>query len=167
MIRRLLFVTFLLALPIASVFAQQKPDFSGTWTLNVAKSDFGDLGGPVRRTDVIIHKSPSLSSDIAADTIQGKQVFKTNYTTDGKETVNKMGTVEIKSTAKWVGNNLVISSTYVLGVPVSSEATWTLSLDGKTLTMSTRFKGSLGDTAQKLVFQKQEVASSTPATAAP
>ena len=167
MIRRLLSVTFLLALPIASVFAQQKPNFSGTWTLNVAKSDFGILGGPNSRTDVIIHKGPSLSNVIVANTQQGKQEFKHNYTTDGKATVNQLGTVEIKSTAKWVGSNLVISSTYILNAPVSSEARWTLSPDGKTLTISTRFKGSLGNTSQNLVFEKQEAAASTAAKAAP
>lgn len=150
-----------------TLFAQQKPDFSGTWTLNVAKSDFGILGGPINRTDLIIHKGPSLSESITADTIQEKQEFKMNYTTDGKGTVNKMGTLQIKSDAKWVGSNLVISSTYILAAPVSSEATWTLSPDGKTLTTNTRFKGSLGDTTQKLVFEKQWVAASTLAKAAP
>ena len=32
-----------------------KPNFSGTWTLNVSKSDFGMLPGPTSRTDVIEH----------------------------------------------------------------------------------------------------------------
>jgi hypothetical protein len=156
MIRRLLSVTFLLALPIASVFAQQKPDFSGTWVLNVANSEFGILGGPNSRIDVISHKGSSLSDDITAVAPQGKQEYKNNYTTDGKQAVNKLGTLEIRSTAKWLGRNLVISSKYVVNnANISSEATWTLSPDGKTLTMTTRFKGSVGDTSQKLVFEKQ------------
>ncbi|MGI9066733.1 MAG: hypothetical protein ACR2HX_10050 [Pyrinomonadaceae bacterium] len=156
MIRRLLSITFLLALSIASVFAQQRPDFSGTWKLNVAWSDFGILGGPNSRTDVIIHKGRSLSNSITADSVQGRQEFKMNYTTDGKQAVNKMGPLEIKSTLKWVGNSLVISSRFIVNnADISSEATWTLSPDGKTLTTSTRFKGSLGDSSQKLVFEKQ------------
>lgn len=156
MIRRLLCITFLLALSITSVFAQRKPDFSGTWKLNVAKSDFGILGGPNSRTDVIIHKGRSLSNSITADSVQGRQEFKMNYTTDGKQAVNKMGPLGIKSTLRWVGNSLVISSRFMYNnADVSSEATWTLSPDGKTLTTSTSFKGSLGDSSQKLVFEKQ------------
>ncbi len=156
MIRRLLSITFLLALSIASVFAQQRSNFSGTWKLNVARSDFGILGGPNSRTDVIIHKGLSLSNSITADSVQGRQEFKMNYTTDGKQAVNEMGPLGIKSTLKWVGNSLVISSRFIVNnADISSEATWTLSPDGKTLTTSTRFKGSLGDSSQKLVFEKQ------------
>ena len=47
MIRKLLTIAFLIALPLVSVFAQQKTDYSGTWKLNVAKSDYGPvLPGP-------------------------------------------------------------------------------------------------------------------------
>lgn len=159
MIRRLLSVTFLLALPIASVFAQQKPDFSGTWNLNVAKSDFELLGGPTSRTDVIVHKGASLSSSTMEVNVQGKQEYKINYTTDGKEAVNMLGPYQVKSILRWVGRNLVISSRFIFNnVDIRSEATWTLSPDGKTLTINTHFKGALGDHSQKMVFEKQEVA---------
>ena len=40
MIRKVISLTFLLALTAVSVFAQ-KTDYSGTWKMNVAKSDFG------------------------------------------------------------------------------------------------------------------------------
>ncbi len=168
MIRRLLFITFLIALPIASVFAQKRPDFSGTWKLNLANSNFGILGGPTSRTDVIIHKGPSLSSSTTEDNVQGKQQYRINYTTDGKESVNKLGPYEVKSTLKWVGSKLVISSRFIYSnVNITSEVTWTLSPDGKTLTTNTHFKGDLGDSSQKLVFEKQEVVAPTPANAAP
>src|SRR5882762_9545504 len=113
MIRKLLSITFLLALPLITVVAQQKPDFSGTWKLNVAKSDFGVLGGPDSRTDVITHKDPSLSDSVTADGAQGKQQYTANYTTDGKEALNKIGPREVKSTLKWAGSNLAISSKFV------------------------------------------------------
>lgn len=156
MIRRLLSITFLLALPIASVFAQQKPDFTGTWKLNVAKSDFGLLGGPTSRTDGIIHQGASLSISTIADDVQGKQQYKINYTTDGKEAINKLGPYEVKSILKWSGRNLVISSRFIYNnVNITSEATWTLSPDGKTLTIKTDFKGALGNHSQRLVLEKQ------------
>jgi hypothetical protein len=165
MIRKLASITFLIALPLVSVLAQQKPDFSGTWKLNVAKSDFGPLPGPDSRTDVITHKEPSLSNSVTAETAQGKQQYTVSYTTDGKEAVNNIGPREVKSTLKWDGSNLKISSKFLYNdSPVTSEVTWSLSADGKTLTVSAHFTSSMGEADQKFVFEKQEGgAASTPA----
>jgi hypothetical protein len=168
MIRKLLSISFLLALPLVSVFAQPKTDFSGTWKLNVAKSDFGMLGGPTSRTDVITHKDPSLSDSVTAEGAQGKLAYVVSYTTDGKEAVNKIGEREIKSTVKWSGNDLVVSSKLTYNdMPVTGEATWVLSPDGKTLTVTAHFTSSMGDADQKFVFEKQEAAAVTPAKATP
>jgi len=159
MIRKLLSLTFLMALPLVSVFAQQKTDYSGTWKLNVAKSDFGVLGGPDSRTDVITHKDPSLSDNVTAEGAQGKQQYTVNYTTDGKEVVNKIGPREVKSTLKWEGSDLVISSKFLYNdAEVNARASWALSPDGKTLTITVHFASSLGETDQKIVYDKQESA---------
>ena len=71
----------------------------------------------------------------------------------------------MKSTLKWDGSNLKISSKFDYnGSPVTGEATWTLSADGKTLTINGHFSSSMGEADQKLVFEKQEAgAASTPA----
>jgi hypothetical protein len=156
MIRRLLAITFLLALPIAGVFAQQKPDFSGTWKLNLAKSFLGELGGPNSRTDVIIHKAQTLSVSTVAASLHGKEEYKLDYTTDGKESINILSPYQVKSIVKWVGGNLVISSRFVYrNLNITSEATWTLSPDGKTLTIKTNVKGDLGNHTQRFVLEKQ------------
>ncbi|MCM3872718.1 MAG: hypothetical protein ND895_18710 [Pyrinomonadaceae bacterium] len=157
MIRKLVSITFLIALPLVSVFSQQKPDFSGTWKLNVAKSDYGQLPGPDSRTDVITHKDPSLSNSVTAEGAQGKQAYTVSYTTDGKEVVNNIGPREVKSTLKWVGSDLKVSSKFDYnGAPVTSEATWSLSADGKTLTINVHFTSAMGEADQKIIFEKQE-----------
>jgi hypothetical protein len=166
MIRKTVLITFLVALPLMSVFAQQKTDFSGTWKLNVAKSDFGVLGGPTSRTDVITHKEPSLSDSVTAEGPQGKMQYSTSYTTDGKEAVNKVGEREVKSTLKWVGSDLVFSSKLTYNdMPVTGGSTWALSPDGKTLTVTAHYTSSMGDADQKFIFEKQEAAAATPAKA--
>jgi hypothetical protein len=165
MIRKLLSITFLIALPLVAVVAQQKPDFSGTWKLNVAKSEFGALPGPTSRTDVISHKDPSFSNSVTAETAEGKQQYTANYTTDGKEAVNKIGPREVKTTVKWAGSNLVFSSKFAYGdSEVTGEATWALSDGGKTLTVSVHFASAMGETDQKLIYEKQE-SGATPAPA--
>jgi hypothetical protein len=169
MILKLISITFVIALSLVSVSAQIKPDYSGTWKLNVAKSDFGILGGPTSRTDVITHKDPSLLISATAEGAQGKQEAKINYTTDGKEAMNKIGDREIKSTLKWAGSSLVINSKFIYNdADVVGEDNWTLSADGKTLTITRHFTSSLGDADQKFVLEKQEAAApATPAKATP
>jgi len=157
MIRKLLSITFLIALPVASAFAQQKPNLTGTWKLNVAKSDFGALPGPESRTDVITHKDPALSNSVSVVGAQGKQEYTLNYTTDGKEALNKIGERELRSTLKWVGNDLAVSvKTTYNGADVTAEGTWVLAPDGKTLTISVHYASAMGETDQKLIFEKQE-----------
>lgn len=157
MISKLLAIAFLIALTAAATFAQPKPDFSGTWKLNVAKSDFGALGGPDSRTDVITHKEPSLIDEVTAEGAQGKQQYTVKYTTDGKEVTNQMGPREVKSTLKWEGASLVISSKFTYNeAEVNAQLTWSLSADGKTITINVHYASSLGDVDQKITLEKQE-----------
>lgn len=159
MIRKLLLIAFLVALPAASAFAQPKPDFSGTWKLNVAKSDFGALPGPSSRTDVITHKEPSLTDEVTAEAGETKQHYTAKYTTDGKEVTNQMGPREVKSTMKWEGGNLVINSKFSYsGSDVTGQSTWSLSSDGKILTVNIHYISAMGETDQKAVYEKQESA---------
>ena len=165
MIRKLISITFLIALPLVSVFAQQKTDYSGTWKLNVAKSDFGALPGLTSRTDVITHKEPSISNHVTADGGQGKLDYTVNYSTDGKEVTNTIGEFVVKSTAKWEGNNLVVNSKFKINdADVEVVSTWALSADGKTLTISAHISSTMGETDQKLIYEKQE-SGATPAPA--
>ena len=159
MIRKLIFLTVLVAFATVTGLAQQKPDFSGTWKLNVAKSDFGPLPPPESRTDVITHKEPSITDEVSAAGAQGKQQYTAKYTTDGKEVTNQIATREVKSILKWKGSNLVINSTLVYeGSDVKGVGTWSLSADGKTLTISAHYTSAMGEADQKLIFEKQESA---------
>jgi hypothetical protein len=107
--------------------------------------------------DVITHKEPSLSNSVTAETAQGKQQYTLNYTTDGTEAVNKMGPREVKSTVKWDGSKVKVSSKFLYNdSPVTSEVFWSLSPDGKTLTLNAHFSSTMGEADQTLVFEKQE-----------
>jgi hypothetical protein len=141
----------------ASLAAQSKPNFSGTWKLNVAKSDFGVLPPSNGRTDVIDHKDPNLTDNVSDDAAQGKQEYKLTITTDGKEAVNTPGGLEMKSVTNWDANNLVFNTKLQFqGSDVAIKTIWALSDDGKTLTESAHLESPLGETDQKLIFEKQE-----------
>jgi hypothetical protein len=62
----------------------------------------------------------------------------------------------MKSILKWDGDTLQIDSKGQFGDnEFSMQDKWTLSADGKTLTMVRTFKSAMGEGQQKLVFDKQ------------
>lgn len=151
------------ALAVASVAAalgllqaQAKPNFSGTWKLNPAKSDFGAMPAPESRTDKITHEDPALTDSFTQSGQMGKVTAEFKYSTDGKETHNTVRGNEIQNTAKWEGDELVISGKTVLnGADVTMHDRWSLSADGKALTIRRHVNSPLGETDQKIVLEKQ------------
>jgi hypothetical protein len=142
---------------VTSLAAQSKPNFTGTWKLNVAKSDFGVLPPSNGRTDVIDHQEPNLKDSVSDDGAQGQQNYTLVMTTDGKEAINKPGGLDMKSTAAWDAANLVVNAKLQFqGSDVSIKTTWGLSEDGKTLTENVHLESPMGETDQKLVYEKQE-----------
>src|SRR5271166_4640089 len=68
--------------------AQTRPNFAGSWKLNVGKSDFGPLPPPDSETHTVIQTDAGLRDAVIADTQQGKQDYTITYNFDGSETVN-------------------------------------------------------------------------------
>ena len=156
------------AVALASSLAA-KPNFTGTWVLNVSKSDFGPLPGPTSETAVIEHNDPALKVTVKAQTAQGDQDSVLNLTTDGQEATNQQGPLELKSKVSWDGDSLVVASTTSLqGNDITIKQVWTLSPDGKTLTQNAHLSAAaLGEADQKLVFEKTGAsASAAPAAKA-
>jgi hypothetical protein len=145
-----------------SMLAQSKPNFSGTWKLNIAKCDFGPLPAPDSRTDVIVHDDPIIKDDVTQTGGQGDFSGTINYTTDGKEATNKMGPREIKSTLGWEGSHLVVNSKLMLNdAEITIKSVWTLSDDGKTLTQDAHINSPMGELDTKQVFDKQDAGAVT------
>ncbi len=148
------------------VFAQAKPDFSGTWTLDPAKSEMGGpgrgmggggmggggmMGGPMTVT------IKQTAADLTIERKMGDQMMTATYKLDGSESVNKgMRGNDVKSTAKWDGSNLVITSTQEnqQGGAMQSTEVRSLSPDGKTMTVEMTRQTPRGEMKQKMVFNK-------------
>jgi hypothetical protein len=140
-----------------SMLAQSKPNYSGTWKMNIAKCDFGPLPAPDSRTDVITHNDPALKIDVDSKGGQGDFAGTLSYTTDGKEATNTMGPREVKSTLGWEGNHLVVNSKLMLNdAEITIKSVWTLSDDGKTLTQDAHINSPMGELDTKGVFDKQD-----------
>jgi hypothetical protein len=152
-----LFSLTLLTLALGLVQAQAKTDFSGTWKLNPSKSDFGQMPAPDSITEKITHQDPSLKANVATTGgMQGDMTYDMSYTTDGKECVNHIGDNELKSTLKWDSDDLVVESKGSFGGDeFTAKGRWSLSSDGKTLTVTQHFTSAMGEGDVKEVFDKQ------------
>jgi hypothetical protein len=152
-----LFSLALLTLAVGLIQAQAKTDFSGTWKLNTSKSDFGPMPPPDSLSEKITHQDPSLKATVTSTGgMQGDMTYDVSYTTDGKECVNHLGENEFKSTVNWEGDELVVNTKGSFGGnDFTSKDRWTLSSDGKTLSVARHLSSAMGEADIKTVFDKQ------------
>jgi hypothetical protein len=157
------------ALPVACVVLllaavtraqDNRPNFSGTWNLDVAKSDFGGAPAPESIVHVMEHKDPNLKVTSTQKNQQGELTNVRTLTTDGKENINKMRTMagdqDVKSTSTWNGRKLANAMTLdIQGNAIEINEVWDLSEDGKILNVVRDIKTGQGDFHQTYVYNKQ------------
>ena len=144
-----------LALPAGAV--AQAPNLSGTWVLQVDKSDFGPMPAPTSRTDVIDHKDSKLTVKRSVVSGQGPSSSDLVYEIDGKPWKNKTADGnELSSTLKWDGPVLVVVTD--INTPQGEAVVtdrFSLSADGKTLTQDRVISVQGQELTQKMVLVKQ------------
>jgi hypothetical protein len=147
---------------VASVaFAQAKPDFSGTWTLDPEASNMGGApgggGGGGMMTGPITIK---VAGDVLTiDRMQGEAKVTTTLNLAGQPTDNQMAgrqgaAIAAKYVSKWDGAKLVttITSEGPNGPITRTETRW---LEGSTLVVETNRTGRDGSPmTTKLVYKK-------------
>ena len=149
-------LTGLMLVGAAALTAAAKPNFTGDWKLNAAKSDFGQFPAPSAMSQKATHEEPSLKVATKMATDNGDMEFESTYSTDGKETTNSFGPNAMKSVAKWEGDTLTIQTKGQFGdAEVTIQDKWELSADGKSITIRRHFASSQGELEQKMVLEKQ------------
>jgi hypothetical protein len=133
-----------------------KPNFSGTWKVNIEKSTFGPSPTPKSLTYKIEHKDSSLklTSTRVDDGPEDSVVL--TFTTDGQESTNVVHNSEVKSKITWEGAVLVIDSVSTIeGGTFGLNDKWTLSEDGKTINWVRLYSSSEGSADAKYLLEKQ------------
>ena len=152
-------------LAVATLAWAQKPDFSGTWTLDPAASEGGAGGAPggggggggrgggrggLGQGGTVKQTADALTVERTV----GENKITATYKLDGSESKNSMmgrggQAVESVSTAKWDGPSLVITTKMDMGNgPQESTQKWTV--NGSTLTIeTTNARGT-----QKMTYKK-------------
>jgi hypothetical protein len=135
--------------------AAGKPDFSGTWTVDLAKSDFGMMPPPEKLERTIKHADPDMKIKTVQVGQRGESITEAAYTTDGKEAKIQVRNREARVKAKWDGDKLnVETSTEFNGMAITQKESWSLSTDGKTLTIDNNITTPQGELTTKIIFSK-------------
>jgi pectate lyase len=161
--RSVLFGVFLALVVVAVAFAQGKPNFAGTWTLDQAKTEAlnpapaGGGGGGGRGMGGGPMTVAQTDKQLTIEQTMGQNTVKSVYNLDGTESKNESmgrgGTpTTLTSTVKWDGNKLLITTkSEGPSGPVERVQTWSLNPDG-TLTIERPGRG--GGAAMKTVYTK-------------
>jgi hypothetical protein len=142
-----------------SGYAQKKPDFSGTWTVDTEKSDPAAApgaaggggrgpGGGMMSPLTIKQTADSLSIDSPG---RGGNTQTRTYKLDGSEQEITYGQMTAKAKAKWDGDKIVIETTRNGrdGTPFTTSVTYSLNADG---TLTAQNKTPMGE--RKVVYKK-------------
>lgn len=157
MTRRLACV--LLVLWSASALAQEtpRPNFSGTWKLDKAKSS---LQAPAPDTSILyIDHSGQRFRLTRAHVVDGEaDLFSIIVLTDGKDDVKKWKDHRIANRCHWEGDELILESRERLGRKETLVVMrHSLSADGNTLTVEERFAAPERKYQNTLVLQRETV----------
>jgi methionine synthase II (cobalamin-independent) len=151
----------LVAVGIAQTAAQAKPNFAGTWKLNLQKSDLGQMA-PNSETYTVAQTDADVKVTVASDSQFGKFNYTFAAKLDGTETPLAADAFPadspfriLTSKAEWQGNSLVITQTTSFqdskGTLTSS---YTISDDGKVLSKATHIVFDQGAFDSKSVYDK-------------
>jgi hypothetical protein len=140
-----------LGLFAAATLLLAEPNLSGTWKLNHDKSDFGRAPRP----GAVVTKIRQQGGELAAQSTANGRVNEYRWTLDGKESVNVIGGNEVKAVAGWRGPILQVrSKTTVQGTPLAMTDQYSLSADGREMTIFRTINGPQGEIEQRYVYDK-------------
>ena len=98
------------ALGIAAVIAQQKPDFSGEWILNREASTLSPGADAMQSASLRIeHREPTFRYNAEFASPSGPIRYQIDMQTDGREVKANQQGVDSTSTLRWEENVLVFS----------------------------------------------------------
>ena len=161
-------VLLLLAIGLCVVaVALAAADFSGTWVVNAEKTTAanpappagggggggGRGGGGMGAGELTIKMT---ATEMTTSQTMGQNLQEVKYVLDGKENTVNMGRGDLKYKATWTADVLVIAGTQAgRNGDTPYKAEYSLSADGKTLTMTRTSQGPNGEVVRKTIYDKK------------
>ncbi len=137
----------------------QKTDFSGTWTLNKAKSNFGNLPEnliPEGATRTITNTDTEMKLTAIDKSARGERTTSLVLKLDGSPSVNSQRGADVTTIATWDGAVVSAKSKIdVGGSALDMEERYSLSADRQLLTVEAKVAGTpIGDIVVRYAFEK-------------
>ncbi len=158
-------VTCAVAVVVSGVAALAQANFAGTWVLDAQRSQGVPEG--IEMTMTVKQDGNRVQIETNVSSPQGQQTIPDLYVLDGNETDYKPpvigeGTGKGKRTAKWSADKSGLESTESATITgpegeatITAKRKWTLSPDGKTLTIDLTMNTPAGEQISKRVFAKK------------
>jgi hypothetical protein len=132
-------------------------DYSGTWELNVAASDFGPVPGPTRATMTVVQAGNALTqTNVTTMPQTGEQKLTNTLTIGGPAVEQDLGGARAMTAAAWEGGVLTFRTTLDqqgTAIPVASR--WTLAPGGRLLTVDRVITTPVGELVMRMVFDRR------------
>ena len=161
--KRAIILAFMLVSFSFVAVAASKPDFSGTWVLDKDRS-FSNPPG-LEQTLTIVQTGDLIKLESKQKTAQGERVINETYSLDGKEAeftpTGGQPDAKGKRSASWLPDGRIIINDRITSTTPKGPATqqitrkWTLSADGRTLTIDYYIDDQRGSFESKRIFVKQ------------
>ena len=160
--RQWLFISAIVCFSAIATLAEGRANFSGSWVMDKNRS-FNNPPG-LEQTLTVKHEGDTLTIESKLVTAQGDRVVNESYTANGKEEEiapppNAPPNSKGKRKTSWLpdGQRLIVDETVVDGngkVLNQTVRKWTLSSDGKTLTIDYYIDNSRNSYEAKRIFTK-------------
>lgn len=135
--------------------ARAATDFSGEWTLNVARSDFGRANPPRAMVMKVRQNDAQLAVESTLSDARGDSTSRYTLDLTGKETENVMRGNRVVSQSAWRGPSLYVKArTAVQGVEVKTVDQWQMEDGGRLLTIYRTATTPNGEIEQRFVYEK-------------
>jgi hypothetical protein len=149
-----LFTLVAVAVVASAAAVSHKPDFSGEWKMNAAKSNYGAIPAPTLFVRKIVHAEPNITIVEEQSGGGSDGTITRKMTTDGKPASIDINGTPVACSAAWEGSAL-IATTSVDSAGVTFKDKMSLSEDGKTLTSVVKITSPQGEGELTIVFEHQ------------
>ena len=135
----------------------KKPDFSGTWKLDLKKSSL-EIPTPKSMIFVIVHDEPNWEVKRTFVFENGKEdIWETKLTTDGKQVIHDFNNNDGKVRLYWENDSLIFDSEIMFPDETASNVVrYSLTDNGKTFVAEETFKSITYSHKNRYVFYKEK-----------
>jgi hypothetical protein len=134
-----------------------KPDYSGSWKANFAKSKL-QIPAPESTLFVIEHREPRFKLSRTHTAGEYRDTWSIELTTDGKEVTREEANRTVRCRLTWEGNSLVFAARIRMrdGEEITDRVKCVMAADGKSFTVYESYRGRTAKADNLWVLERQE-----------